>query len=181
MGIIIRGSASYLPIASESIDLCYADPPFFSQRNYKQFDDRWKSLDDYLAEMEIAVRETHRVLKPTGSFYLHCDWHASHYLKVMCDRVFGYGNFRNEIVWHYNRWSAAAKTFQRMHDVILFYTKTEEYTFNMQYKEYAEGSKKAHEERGFIQRGSFISKPNPKGVSADDVWSIILRHAQQKE
>lgn len=148
MGLIIRGSASYLPIASESIDLCYADPPFFSQRNYKQFDDRWKSLDDYLAEMEIAVREMHRVLKSTGSFYLHCDWHASHYLKVMCDKIFGYGNFQNEVVWCYRGGGVPKDAFARKHDIILRYSKTDEFTFHQQYVPYSAASEKLVKARG---------------------------------
>ena len=91
------------------VDLIYADPPFFSGRNYeiiwgdeaeiRSFEDRWKGgINVYTNWMKQRVIELHRVLKPTGSFYLHCDWHASHYLKVMCDDVFDYNNFRNEII-----------------------------------------------------------------------------------
>jgi DNA modification methylase len=87
-------------------------------------------LENYVDWMRVRVEEIHRLLKPTGSFYLHCDWHASHYLKVMCDEIFGQENFRNEIVWHYRRWTAVSGAFQRMHDVILFYTKGDDYVFN---------------------------------------------------
>ncbi|MCX6796295.1 MAG: site-specific DNA-methyltransferase, partial [Candidatus Falkowbacteria bacterium] len=88
------------------------------------------------------------------------------------DEIFGENRLVNEIIWHYNRWTAQSKAYQHMHDTILWYSKTDNYIYNMQYKEYAEGSKRAHEERGYIQRGSYISKPNPKGVVADDVWNI---------
>ncbi len=84
----------------------------------------------YLVMMTIRLVELHRVLKSTGSIYLHCDPTASHYLKLVMDAVFGHKHFRNEIIWHYRRWSAPGKQFQRMHDVILFYTKTEDYLFN---------------------------------------------------
>lgn len=132
---------------AESIDLIYLDPPFFSGRDYnviwgdkgevRSFSDRWgdgsekTGLEIYIAWMEERVREMHRVLKPTGSFYLHCDWHASHYLKVLCDRVFGYGNFRNEIVWkRTNSPKAQSKTYGAQHDVILLYSKTDVCVFN---------------------------------------------------
>jgi len=170
-------------IKEESIDLIYIDPPFFSNKNYevvwkdeaevRSFKDRWKGgINNYIEWMEERVIELHRVLKPTGSMYLHCDWHASHYLKVMMDKIFGKKKFRNEIIWHYNRWTAVSGMFQRMHDNIYFYTKSGKYTFNKLFKEYSKASKKAHKQRGFIQRGHFKSYPNPKGVSADDVWEI---------
>lgn len=125
----------------ECVDLIYLDPPFFSNANYeviwkdgyevRAFEDRWKGgIEHYISWMEERIRECHRVLKPTGSIYLHCDWHASHYLKVMMDRVFGYRNFQNEIVWHYGLGGSSPKRWQRKHDNILFYTKSEEWTFN---------------------------------------------------
>ncbi|MHC1566411.1 MAG: DNA methyltransferase, partial [Candidatus Syntropharchaeia archaeon] len=117
------------------------DPPFFSNKKYeviwkdgyevRAFEDRWKGgIEHYVGWMEERIRECHRVLKKTGSIYLHCDWHASHYLKVMMDRVFGYNNFRNEIVWCYTSGNAR-KMFARKHDTIFFYTKTDKWTFNL--------------------------------------------------
>ena len=123
------------------IDLIYLDPPFFSNKKYevifkdgeeiRSFEDRWKGgINHYIEWMRDRVFEMHRILKDTGSFYLHCDWHASHYLKVMCDNVFGYNNFRNEIIWHYRRWTNVQKQYQKMHDIILFYSKTDKNVFN---------------------------------------------------
>lgn len=91
----------YIP--DDSIDLIYADPPFFSDRHYeilwgdgyelRAFADRWKGgIENYIAWMEDKLRECERVLKKDGSIYLHCDWHASHHLKVLMDRIFGRGN-----------------------------------------------------------------------------------------
>jgi len=128
-------------IPSESIDLIYLDPPFFSNRQYeviwkdgcevRAFEDRWKGgIEHYISWMRERIEQCYRVLKETGSIYLHCDWHASHYLKVMMDKIFGYNNFRNEIVWCY-KGGNSKKTFRKKHDTILFYTKTNEYFFDI--------------------------------------------------
>jgi DNA modification methylase len=128
------------------IDLIYLDPPFFSNRKYevvwgdeaelRSFIDRWAGgMPKYIEWMEDRMIELHRVLKPTGSLYLHCDSSASHYLKVMLDSVFkGGDNFRNEIVWKRTPFSgsskARAKQLPRSHDLILFYTKAEDWTWS---------------------------------------------------
>ncbi|MBN1689974.1 MAG: site-specific DNA-methyltransferase [Dehalococcoidia bacterium] len=129
-------------LTSESVDLIYIDPPFNSNRNYstspkttgdRRFDDRFDGVNDYLDYMKPRIKELHRVLKPTGSFYYHCDWHASHYIKVLLDNpdLFGYDNFQNEIVWCYRSGGASPRRrFSRKHDIILFYSKTGEYVFN---------------------------------------------------
>lgn len=87
----------------------------------------------YLIMMALRLRELFRVLKSTGSIYLHCDPKASHYLKMVMDVIFGMDNFKNEIIWHYNKWTNAANHFQRNHDVILFYAKSHDISFNRQY------------------------------------------------
>jgi len=83
----------------------------------------------YLAMMAPRLIELHRVLKPTGNIYLHCDPTASHYLKILMDSIFDPRNFRNEIVWHYRRWTGKSARFQRMHDIILFYSKNSSTVF----------------------------------------------------
>jgi len=92
------------------IDLIYIDPPFNSNRNYevfwgetkekRAFEDRHENTKAYIDYMRPRCVQLARVLKKTGSFYYHCDWHASHYVKVMLDQIFGENNFRNEIVCH---------------------------------------------------------------------------------
>ena len=105
-----------------SVDLICTDPPFNTGKDWGAFDDRWQSLDEYLKFMEARAVEMRRVLKDTGSLYLHCDPTASHYLKVMLDSVFGIKQFRNEIVWCYPPYGIPPKVgFHRRHDVILFY------------------------------------------------------------
>lgn len=125
----------------ESVDLIYIDPPFFSNRHYeiiwgdeaeiRSFDDRWEGgINVYIDWMKQRVTKLYSVLNKTGSFYLHCDSHASHYLKVMCDEIFGKNNFRNELVWCYSIGGRSNKTFAEKHDVIFWYTKSGQWTFN---------------------------------------------------
>jgi DNA modification methylase len=188
-------------IASESVDLCYIDPPFNSKRNYFQiynnqggedraqaqaFVDTWEwgdeavdglawitdiaqlqngklteqtvelikglekvlkrgSLLAYLIHMTLRIVEIHRVLKPTGSFYLHCDPTASHYLKLVLDAVFcgQGGDFLNEVTWKRaetvkGNTGQGGKFFDRNTDIIFFYSKSDKFTFNAQYKDYSE-------------------------------------------
>lgn len=132
---------------AESVDLVYLDPPFFSNRVYeviwgdeaevRSFEDRWDGgIQHYVDWMRQRVEELHRVLKPTGSLYLHCDPHASHYLKVMLDQVFGARHFRNEIVWKRTGSHNSAKRWGPVHDVLLFYARGDSYTWNVEYQEY---------------------------------------------
>ena len=114
------------------IDLIYIDPPFNSNRNYevfwgetkekRAFDDRHESTQAYIEFMRPRCVELARVLKKTGSFYYHCDWHASHYVKVMLDQIFGENNFVNEIVWKrqasHNDAKQGAKHLGRVHDTL---------------------------------------------------------------
>ena len=131
----------------ESVDLIYIDPPFFSNRNYeiiwgngaelRSFGDRWKGgIEHYVGWMAERLIELHRILKPTGTLYLHVDWHAVHYLKVEMDKIFGAENFQREIIWSNETSSgfkAQANNWIRGHDNILFYSKSKKYTFNKQY------------------------------------------------
>jgi DNA modification methylase len=137
----------------ESIDLVYADPPFFSDRYYeilwgdgyeiRAFEDRWKGgINNYVEWMVPKLEQCKRVLKKTGTMYLHCDWHSSHYLKVEMDRIFGLSNFINEIVWKrsvaHSDARQGAKHYGRLHDTLLFYAKDKEYTWNQQYVPFSE-------------------------------------------
>ncbi len=121
-------------INNNMIDLIYIDPPFYSQKNYIEFDDKWDSLEDYLNFMRVRIKELHRILKNTGSFYLHCDYHASHHLKIICDDIFGYDNFKANIIWKRTTQVKGVKNnYSKNLDNILFYTKGKKYTFNTQY------------------------------------------------
>ena len=105
-----------------SIDLIYADPPFNTGKDWGAFNDKWDGgLKGYLKFMEPRLVEMHRLLKDTGSIYLHCDTNASHYLKVMMDGIFGMKHFRNEIVWCYLNVNLSRRFFANKHDIILLY------------------------------------------------------------
>lgn len=114
------------------VDLVYLDPPFNSNRNYevfwgetkekRAFEDRHESTQAYIDYMRPRCVEFARVLKKTGSFYYHCDWHASHYVKVMLDQIFGENNFQNEIVWKRSSAHSDSKRYGANHDTLFFYT-----------------------------------------------------------
>ena len=124
-----------------------------------------------------------RVLKPTGSVYLHCDPTASHYLKLLMDAVFGTANFRNEIIWHYRRWTGKAKRFERLHDCLLFYTLADDYLFNVLYDPYTKKSlKRKQNYHTRIKDGEvYVTSIDERGVRAGDVWQILLLDSQSKE
>jgi DNA modification methylase len=150
---------------SESVDLIYLDPPFFSNRNYeviwgdkgeiRSFQDRWSGgIDHYIAWLKERVIEMHRILKSTGSIFLHCDWHASHYIKTqILDKLFRYDNFRGEIIWlRANAHNDARKKLSVLTDSIFYYTKSEDYTYNPVYvplsEKYTEKSYRLENEKG---------------------------------
>ncbi|MCY4466735.1 MAG: DNA methyltransferase [Chloroflexi bacterium] len=119
----------------------------------------------YLVMMTARLVELRRVLKPTGSLYLHCDPTASHYLKIVLDAIFGSENFRSEIVWQRTRaHDLGAKQFPAIHDVILFYSKTESWNWKPTYEEYDEEYKqKNYSMRD--ERGAYTTQPITGGKS----------------
>jgi len=137
----------------------------------------------YLAMMAVRLQELHRVLKPTGSLYLHCDPTASHYLKLVLDAVFGGENFQNEIIWSYRRWPTVAKRFQRMHDVIFLFSKRDgQQTFHTLLEPPTASSMKRW--KGKIQKVTFDEngRRNPTieadatsdGVAMNAVWNMPI-------
>ena len=121
-------------LPNESIDLIYIDPPFFSGRQYnvifgdknelRSFSDIWEGgMPGYLIWLNARLYEMKRLLKKTGNIYIHCDWHASHYIKVEMDKIWGYVNFLNEIIWHYGSGGRSTKFYPRKHDVLLWYAR----------------------------------------------------------
>lgn len=162
-------------IPVESIDLCYIDPPFNSNRNYevfwgdvqekRAFHDRFGDAEAYIAYMRPRVQEIYRVLKKTGSFYYHCDWHASHYVKIMLDQIFGANSFRNEIIW--KRTAAKGLAFKSLpnnHDSIFYYIKNDNFIFNRKYlphkSEYVDKFYKNIDEDGRRYQLTDLTNPN---------------------
>ena len=182
--------------SDNSIDLIYADPPFFTQRDWGDFDDRFDNIQSYLQWLRPRLERCWDVLKDTGSIYLHLDWHAVHYVKVVMDDIFGIDNFQNDISWHYNRWTNTSSRFQRMHDTILFYIKTKEHVFNTQYQltphlqsVYDRGFDsnkisgktrqlivydrvKASKEIKKTKYDKIVYRESKEGVAMNDVWNI---------
>ncbi len=146
-----------------------------------------KSAISYLTTMSIRLYYIHKVLKNTGSFYLHCDPTMSHYLKIVCDLIFGIGNFRNEIVWFYGGGNSPGKDFSNKHDTILRYSRTNNYVYNLnaisrknpEFKRY-----KYEDETGFY-RWHLESKKDYKiylkAMNERDVWEIGYLKGNQKE
>lgn len=193
-------------------DLIYLDPPFFSNRHYeviwgdeaevRSFKDRWEGgINVYIEWMKERVVKMYDVLKNTGSIYLHCDWHAGHYLKVMLDDIFGYNNFRNEVIWDYTfRLMDLPSFFNRKHDTIFFYSKTEKSHFKMPKVPWtrdeiiANRKQKVHlDENGdeciWMPGGKGHSKNKLKrikdiikeGKAISDVWQIPIISSSAKE
>jgi len=172
---------------SKSIDLIYADPPFFTNKQFeiiwhdgaekRAFEDRWKGgIEHYISWMEPRLEACHRLLKSTGSFFIHCDYHASAHLRMLLDRIFGENNFRNEIIWKRKTGRGEtqhkSKQFGVCVDYLLFYTKTRKSKFNTQfipleeapksYREYVEKFFRFTDEKGRIYRIADLSSPSPR-------------------
>ncbi len=136
----------------------------------------------YLSYMANRLRECRRVLKPTGSIYLHCDPTMSHFLKIVMDGVFGKKNFRNEVIWHYRKWSTGKYAFQRNHDVLFFYSRSRsrERAFNQLFMPRSAATIKRFGAKriisGYDEAGqrmpSQVSEEDSEGVRLDDVWDI---------
>ena len=127
-------------------DFIYIDPPFATntvQRSRNEiggvgiksgaYTDRWPGgIDSFLEMLEPRLAMMRELLPDTGTIAVHMDWHAAHYVKVMMDRLFGYGNFVNEVIWAYKSGGSGSRSFARKHDNILIYSKTKDYYFKVQ-------------------------------------------------
>ena len=141
--------ASLLPEYEGRVNLIYSDPPFFTNRKFparigrgedsrkpeewmmaEGYHDSWANLDAYLDFLYQRLALMYRLLSPNGTLYLHLDWHANSYARVLLDEIFGSQNLLNEIVWTYHGPSPIRSAFNRKHDTILVYVKSNDYTFN---------------------------------------------------
>ncbi len=190
-------------IEDNKVDLIYLDPPFFTQdvqhlysketKTELTFSDKWNSMEEYLLFMEERLTECKRTLKDTGSIFVHCDRNASHYLKVLLDKIFGMKNFQSEIIWTYKRWSNSKKGLLNNHQVILFYSKTDRFKFNRIYTEYSETTnidqilqERVRDKEGKAkyktdENGNVVIGKSKKGVPLSDVWEIPYLNPKAKE
>ena len=130
-------------------------------------------LAAFLCFLSVRLIEMHRLLKPTGSIYLHCDHSAGHYIKLCMDAVFGAKNLKNEIIWFYKAMSAAKKYFPRKHDTIFWYSKSDKWTFNADAvrEPYDEKTVKRYEKPVEFP-GGYVAKKNELGRIPYSVWEI---------
>ena len=189
-------------ISDESIDMIYLDPPFYTQRVRSlsdtngiiyEFSDTWNSLNEYLNYMRLRIEEMRRILKSTGCIFLHCDVSASHHLRILLDDIFGTENFRSEIIWSYKRWSNAKKGLLSAHQNIFYYTKGENYKFNILYSNYSVTTnidqilqERERDNTGKViykrdEKGNIVTSKEKKGVPISDVWNIPLLNPKAKE
>ena len=140
----------------------------------------------YLTYMAERLEHCHRLLKPTGSIYLHCDPTMSHYLKVVMDAIFGAAHFRNEVTWCYRKWSVAAHQFARNHDVILLYSGGASPTFNPQFVPVSSGTLKRW--KGRKQQAVFkdgvrlaTSTAQKSETPCPDWWEISVINPNARE
>lgn len=188
---------------ANQIDLVYFDPPFFTQKKHSlttrdnskifEFDDIFNSLEDYLNLIESALIQCRRILKDTGSVFLHCDKTASHYIRMVMDRVFGRDNFQSEIVWSYKRWSNSKKGLLNAHQIIFFYSKTKDFRFNTIYTKYSattnldqilQDRERSENGKSIYKRdnnGNIYIGKEKKGVPLSDVWEIPFLNPKAKE
>ena len=154
---------------NESVDLIYCDILYGTGRNFGDFQDLKPIRSEIESHYLPRLKEMHRVLKSTGSVYLQMDYRITHWIRLIMDDIFGYGHFRNEIIWHYRTMKNDAKSFKEKHDNILFYSKSNDYCFNSDDVriEHTEATKKRYKraKSGFTQ-----GKLKDKGKIPNDVW-----------
>ncbi len=188
---------------SGSVDLVYLDPPFFTQKRHRlgprertkefSFDDLWtsnKAYGEFIFERLIGL---YRVLSETGSLFFHCDSKATHIIRALLDDVFGAQMFRSEIIWGYRRWSNSSRKLLSAHQTIFYYTKSDNYTFNLILQEYSPSTnidqilqkrtRDEHNKSTYLRDGlgRVVTNGAKKGVPLGDVWDIPYLNPKAKE
>ena len=185
------------------VDLVYLDPPFFTQKSHSllsrdrtkkyEFNDIFPSLDAYLSFVKNVLHHCRRTLKDTGNLFLHCDRTASHHLRSVLESVFGEENFQSEIIWSYKRWSNSKKGLLNAHQVIYFFSKTDQFKFNTLYGDYSPTTnldqilqERCRDAGGVAvykrdENGCVVNGKPKKGVPLSDVWDIPYLNPKAKE
>jgi len=158
-----------------TFDVIYLDPPFFTQKTRRllhsvergaSYSDNWdEGLHGYLSWLEERLARVRELLKPEGTLFLHLDWHAIHYAKVVLDHLFGIDNFQNELIWYYSGGGASKTRFARKHDNILYYTKSAK-----AWKFYADRVRTPYKWTDGQPRADGSSRDYERGKLPDDVW-----------
>ncbi|GHO96116.1 site-specific DNA-methyltransferase [Reticulibacter mediterranei] len=195
--------AALLPTFASSIHLIYVDPPFMTGKTFNSgphlaYKDLWNNdLDSYLQWLYETFLQLHTLLTPTGSLYIHLDWRATHYAKLLLDEIFrkhatdmGAG-FKNEIIWHYQSGGRSQKHYARKHDTILLYTKSSQYCFHSERVGERRGAQKRNHMRKEVGQdgkvtwsirsaGRIYTYDEDTLMALSDVWSDIS-HLHQKD
>lgn len=188
---------------NNSIDLIYLDPPFFTNTIQKlktrdrnkefSYKDIWKNNNEYAEFLYNRLLELKRVLKDTGSIFVHCDRNSSHIIKILLDDIFGLKQFQSEIIWYYKRWSNSKKGLLSSHQTIYFYSKTQNFKFKTIYTNYSETTnidqilqKRVRDKYGKTiyardENGNTIYSDSKKGVPLNDVWEIPYLNPKANE
>lgn len=202
---VLQGDCAVIldTIEQNSIDLVYLDPPFFTNKVHSlknrarskhfSFEDLWRDYGEYAEFMLLRLEKLKLVLKPTGSIFVHCDRNANHIIRMLLDKVFGEDNFRSEIIWSYKRWSNAQKGLLPAHQTIFFYSKSEEYIFNILHTNYSESTnvdqilqKRERDSHGKAvyakdDNGEYVQSDPKRGVPLSDVWEIPFLNPKARE
>ena len=188
---------------SGSIHCVYIDPPFYTQKTHRlttrdrrtqySFEDNWTSEEEYCQFLECRLTEVLRVLRNDGSLFLHCDRNASHMIRTLLDRLLGSHQFRSEIIWSYRRWSNTRKGLLPAHQTILYYTKSDRFTFNTIREGYSATTNvdQIMQQRSRDGFGKSVYKQGQtyrvagnglkKGVPLSDVWDLPYLNPKARE
>ena len=190
-------------VESESTQLVYLDPPFFSGKVHSQynknedknisFNDQWRSRKEYLAFIKKVLILCKEKMKDTGLIFLHCDTYANHHLRLLLDEVFGEDQFINEIIWAYKRWSNSSNKLLDSHQTIWVYSKTKHYNFKRIFSSYSLATnidqilqQRERNEKGVVvykrdENNGIVSVEKKEGVPLRDVWEIPYLNPKAKE
>ena len=190
-------------VEPDSVDLVYMDPPFLTQKTQRlktrdrctefSFDDSWTSPEEYAEFMLARLRAIYRALAPTASLFFHCDRNATHIARRLLDEVFGSNSFRSEIIWRYRRWSNLRRGLLPAHQTIYYYSKSDEFTFNVIWEEYSpstnvdqilqQRTRDAHGKSVYKRdrSGQVVSNGAKRGVPLNDVWDIPYLNPKARE
>ena len=186
-----------------SIDLVYLDPPFCTQKVQKSktrdnsqeycFSDTWASIEEYKTFLRLRIEQCKRVLKNTGSIFVHCDSSASHHIRLILDEIFGSENFKSEIIWVYKRWSNAKRGLLNAHQTIYFYSKSDIFKFNAIHTDYSpttnidqilqQRERDKHGKSAYKKddQGRAILGKEKCGVPLSNVWEIPYLNPKASE
>ncbi len=190
-------------IDPDSIDLVYLDPPFFTQKVQKSktrdntreycFSDTWANIEEYKTFFRLRIEQCRRVLRGTGSIFVHCDSSASHHIRLILDEIFGSENFQSEIIWVYKRWSNAKRGLLNAHQTIYFYSKSDTFKFNAIHTGYSpttnidqilqQRERDMHGKSAYKKdsQGNAVLGKEKCGVPLSNVWEIPYLNPKASE